>query len=255
MFMTRYLTYRARIVIWIFTDSSQFILFPFLWAAVFAGSSLPLGYNLQSLVTYYIILAVVSGGFISHCSRHVRNEIMDGTMARRLSVPLPYFWFIVMAEISYKYISGIISAITIIILYFAGSSWFIFPHSMVQWGMFVFSIIFTFLISHFFQYLIGLATFWLGDIKSLQTTQEVIEAIFSGRLAPLVFFAAPIQTLAEYLPFKYLANVPAEIYIGKIPPSEFWPTFLPGIGWVIALSLITVIMWRQGLGRHEGFGM
>jgi ABC-type uncharacterized transport system permease subunit len=38
MFFGRYTTYRARIFIWIFVDSSQFILFPFLWGAVFAAA-------------------------------------------------------------------------------------------------------------------------------------------------------------------------------------------------------------------------
>jgi ABC-2 type transport system permease protein len=222
---------------------------------VFAHTDLPAGYTLSRLVSYFIIIAAVSSGFISHCSRHVRGEIMDGTVSRRLATPLPYFWFIAMAEISYKYISGIIFSATLAIFYLSGSDILTFPTSFFQWLMFVFSVFLTFVISHLFQYIIGLFAFWLGDIKALQTTEEIIETIFSGRLAPLVFFTPAIQNISNYLPYKYLANVPADIYIGKIVPSEFLPTFLPGIVWVCVLSCLSVLLWHRGLRKHEGYGM
>src|SRR3990167_6976847 len=130
MFLARYLTYRARILIWVFTDSSQFFLFPFLWMAIFAQTTLPNGYSLRGLITYYVILAVVSTGFISHCSRHIREEIINGMVSRRLVVPLPYFLVVAMAEISYKYISVTISGISLILLYIFARNFFIFPASI-----------------------------------------------------------------------------------------------------------------------------
>ncbi len=255
MFLARYLTYRARILIWVFTDSSQFFLFPFLWIAIFANTTLPTGYTLRDLITYYIIMAVVSSGFISHCSRHIRTEIIDGMVSRRLVVPLPYFWFIAMAEVSYKYISGSISAVSILLLSLFGSSFFTFPHAITQWLMFVISVGVTFTISHLFQYLIGLSTFWWEDIGALQTTEEVVSAIFSGRLAPLTFFALPIQYLADYLPFRYLAYVPAQIYLGTIKTHEWFSVFGPALLWIIGLGILTRFVWYRGLRRHEGFGM
>jgi len=255
MFLARYLTYRARILIWMFTDSSQFFLFPFLWMAIFAQTTLPNGYSLRGLVTYYVVLAVVSTGFISHCSRHIRTEIIDGMVSRRLVVPLPYFLVIGMAEISYKYISASISGLSIFLLYIFARDFFIFPTSFAQWLMFVFSLGITFIISHLFQYLIGLNTFWWEDINALQTTEEIINAIFSGRLAPLTFFTMSIQQLADYLPFKYVAYVPAQIFIGNIGVDQWWPVFAPAFVWILGLSLLIMLVWYRGLRRHEGFGM
>lgn len=255
MFLSRYLTYRARIFIWIFTDSSQFILFPFLWAAIFANNPLPAGYTLRGLITYYVILAVVSTGFISHCGRHIRDHIMNGDLSRRLVLPFPFFPYIAMAEISYKYISAIISALSIILLYIFAKNFFTFPTSIAQWLMFMVSVCITFIISHLFQYLIGLSTFWWEDINALQTTEEIINAIFSGRLAPLSFFALSIQYVADYLPFKYLAYVPAQIYIGNIGTNQWWPVFAPALAWILGLGILIMFVWHRGLRRHEGFGM
>lgn len=255
MFLTRYLTYRARILIWVFTDSSQFILFPFLWIAIFANNPLPPGYTLRSLITYYVILAVVSSGFISHAARHIRDHIMSGDLSRRLVLPFPLFAYFAMAEISYKYISGIISALSLILLYIFARDYFIFPSSVLQWLMFIASVGITFVISHLFQYLIGLSTFWLEDINAFQTTEEIIATVFSGRLAPLVFFALPIQQAADYLPFKYLAYIPAQIFVGNITANQWWSTFAPALVWILGLSLVIHAVWRRGLRRHEGFGL
>lgn len=255
MFITRYLTYRARVLIWLLADSVQYILFPFLWIAIFTSTQPPAGYTLQSLVTYYIIMAVVSVGYLSHCSRHVRTEIHSGMVARRLSVPFPYFQTILMAEFSYKIMSTVIAIITISLLYIFGHDYLTLPSSIWQWLAFVTSLAFTFLLSHLIEFMIGLTSIWLGDIKSLNTLEEIANAIFSGRLAPLAFLPFGFQVLADYLPFKYLAFVPAQIFVGQITISQIPQTFGLGFVWIAILGLATWFMWKKGLRTYDGANM
>ena len=255
MFITRYLTYRARVFIWLFTDSAQYILFPFLWMAIFAQTAPPGGYSVKSLVTYYVIMAVVSTGFVSHCSRHVRTEIQSGFLSRRLTVPFPYFNLILMAEFSYKCLSTIISAAALILLYIFAYDYLIVPDSWLRWLAFLISIFFTFAISHLLEFLIGLATFWIGDTKSLSTIEEIVNAIFSGRLAPLLFLPPVLQSVAGVLPFKYLAFVPAEIFVGQIAMADIPRVLGIGLLWVVSLGTLIAILWRRGLKNYDGFGM
>ncbi len=252
MFTTRYLTYRARVFIWIFTDSAQYLLFPFLWVAIFATSAPPAGYSVQSLVTYYIMMAVVSTGYLSHCARHVRTEIHNGIVSRRLSVPFPYFQTILMAEISYKVLSSVIAISEILLLFIFGRGYLYFPDSAWQVIAFIISILFTFIISHIIQFIIGLSSIWFGDIKSIQTLEEIVNSIFSGRLAPLAFLPFGFQAVANYLPFKYLAFIPAQIFVGQIPLSEVPKIFLIGLLWIVVLAVLTQFMWSRGLKRYEG---
>lgn len=252
MFTTRYLTYRARVFIWIFTDSAQYLLFPFLWVAIFASSTPPAGYTVQSLVTYYIIMAVVSTGYISHCARHVRTEIHNGIVSRRLSVPFPYFQTILMAEFSYKVLSTVIAVSELILLYIFGRDYLFLPNSIWQILAFIISILFTFIISHIIQFMIGLSSIWFGDIKSIQTLEEITNSIFSGRLAPLAFLPIGFQAAANYLPFKYLAFIPAQIFVGQITLTEVPKIFLVGLLWIVVLGGLTQFMWYRGLKRYEG---
>lgn len=252
MFTTRYLTYRVRVFIWIFTDSAQYLLFPFLWVAIFATNAPPAGYSVQSLVTYYIMMAVVSTGYLSHCARHVRTEIHSGMVSRRLSVPFPYFQTILMAEVSYKVLSSVIAVSEIFLLYIFGRDYLYFPSSGWQWLAFIISVLFTFIISHIIQFMIGLSSIWFGDIKSIQTLEEIVNSIFSGRLAPLAFLPFGFQAAANYLPFKYLAFIPAQIFVGQIPLGEVPKIFLIGLLWIVILATLTQFMWSRGLKHYEG---
>ncbi len=252
MYITRYLTYRTRVFIWIFTDSAQYILFPFLWVAIFASTQPPAGYTVQSLVTYYIMMAVVSTGYISHCSRHVRTDIHTGVVSRRLSVPFPYFQTVLLAEVSYKVLSSVIAITEISLVYLLGHNYLILPYSAWQWLAFIVSIIFTFIISHLLQFMIGLSSIWFGDIKSLSTLEEMVNAIFSGRLAPLAFLPFGFQIAADYLPFKYLAFVPAQIFVGQIALTEIPKIFAVGLLWIVILAALTQVIWYHGLKRYEG---
>lgn len=255
MFLTRYLTYRVRVFIWLFTDSAQYILFPFLWMAIFANSAPPAGYSIQSLVTYYIMMAVVSTGYLSHCSRHVRLEVHNGIVGRRLGVPFPYFNLILMAEISYKTMSTVIAITAVSVIFFFGHGYLTLPASGWQWAAFVASLFFTFALSHLMEFMIGLSSIWFGDIKSLTTLEEIVNAIFSGRVAPLAFLPFWLQTVATYLPFKYLAFVPAQIFVGQISLSEIPKTFVVGSVWIGILGLATWVMWKKGLRKYDGADM
>ncbi len=252
MFITRYLSYRARVVIHAITDSTQYLLFPFLWMAIFANSRPPGGFTINSLVTYYIVMAIVTAGFTAHPSRHVRNELHDGSVNRFLISPLPFFNKMLMAEISYKCISSILAAITLITLFIFARESVVFPDSIVRWGLFLISLIFTFSISFLIEYILGLGSMWIGDIHSIQTWEEIMNAIFSGRLAPLAFLPLFLQHGAAYLPFQYIAFVPAQIFLGRISTTETWVAFSHALVWVAILGTIVYVMWRRGLYRYDG---
>ena len=100
--------------------------------------------------------------------------------------------------------------------------------------------------------MIGLSSIWFGDIKSLTTLEEMVNAIFSGRVAPLAFLPFGFQAAADYLPFKYLAFIPAQIFVGHIPLSDIPKIFMIGLLWVAVLGLLTYGIWYRGLKRYEG---
>ena len=129
------------------------------------------------------------------------------------------------------------------------------PQTGWHWLAFFTSIIFTFTISHLLEYLIGMATFWIGDVKSLNTIEEIVNVIFSGRLAPLIFLPVALQGAAEILPFKFMAFVPAQIFLGQITLAEVPKVLGIGLAWTVSLGLILAILWRRGIKGYDGFGM
>ncbi len=71
-------------------------------------------------------------------------------------------------------------------------------------------------------------------------------------MAPLAFLPFGFQIAADYLPFKYLAFVPAQIFVGQIALTEIPKIFAVGLLWIVILAALTQVIWYRGLKRYEG---
>lgn len=61
--------------------------------------------------------------------------------------------------------------------------------------------------------------------------------ILAGLVVPLPFMPAAVQSLAEFLPFKYCADFPFRIYSGSIGLPALPGAFAAGLAWTVALVL------------------
>jgi ABC-2 type transport system permease protein len=68
---------------------------------------------------------------------------------------------------------------------------------------------------------------------------------FSGFIVPLNFFPPPLQAVANALPFRALAQLPINVYLGKVTLSEMLPTLFGLLAWLLVL----VILGRFTLAR------
>ena len=62
--------------------------------------------------------------------------------------------------------------------------------------------------------------------------------VLGGMYVPLVFMPQSIQNVLNYLPFRFIFDLPARIYVGNIPPFEALKLLAIAIGWLIVLILI-----------------
>ena len=105
------------------------------------------------------------------------------------------------------------------------------------------------------QYIIGLCAFWMGETFSVQHLKIMLETVFSGQIAPLIFFPKILQTIANFLPFKYFLYFPTQIFLGRISGPEILSNFLILFAWEVCLWIIVILMWHRGLRRFEGVGI
>ncbi|MFA6427158.1 MAG: ABC-2 family transporter protein [Candidatus Magasanikbacteria bacterium] len=254
-FLQRHLAYRARVTIWAFVDLINFLIFPFLWLSIYGDRMSIAGYSRADIVTYYIVIMFISLGFSSHILKQIRTDILNGEINGLLLKPISYLYYRFIHELSYKCI-----VLLVAVLFFIGAdilapSYIEFPHSWLYILSFFLSLACSYVLSHATQMIVGLSSFWLGENFGPDRLRHILEKIFSGELAPLIFLPGILQTVAVYLPFKYLSYFPSQLYLEQITlPDALNNFFVLGI-WIIVSWSIVWIMWKRGLKRYEGVGI
>ena len=253
--MQRHLAYRGRVVIWAVVDIASFFIFPFIWLAAYGDRQMIAGFSRADIVTYYIVLAFINIGFTSHIYSYFRQDIIQGELNKYLIRPLHYIAYQFIHEFSYRMIALLLAIFFLAAFIFGFRGWVVFPHSIIQACLFTVAIFCSLAISFLMQVIVGTATFWMGDNGALHQLRFLAEKVFSGELAPLVFFPAMFQTVAAFMPFQYLMYFPTQIYLGRINGWETAVNFAIVLFWILALSGAAWLMWKKGLRRYEGAGI
>jgi ABC-2 type transport system permease protein len=108
------------------------------------------------------------------------------------------------------------------------------------------------------NFLMGLGisylAFWMDEVWTLHVVKDISLWFLSGQLAPLLLLPDGLRQLSEWLPFQYIAYVPAGILSGLIPQQELPILALRALGWMACLSGWVALMWRMGLRRFGAYG-
>jgi len=251
-FWQLHLAYRGRIAVWVIVDLVSFIVFPFIWLAIFGDRQMIIGYTRADIVTYYIIVAIISLVFSSHIYLIVNRDIVNGELNSILTRPINYLLYRFTHEWTYKSLELVFAVILFLAMLVCAPQYLVVPKQFFTWVLFVLAGVLSLVMSFCIQMMVGLASFWLGEVRSLLQLRLFIEKLFSGELAPLTFFPVAFQVLATWLPFKYFVYFPAQIFLGKVGGWNLLYGFLYAVGWTVLLIGLTVVVWRRGLKQYDG---
>ncbi|HEX6469474.1 MAG TPA: ABC-2 family transporter protein [Streptosporangiaceae bacterium] len=73
--------------------------------------------------------------------------------------------------------------------------------------------------------------------------------LLSGAYAPLWFFPGWFRVMSAALPFQSTMNVPLSFYIGRLRPADLPAQLALQAAWVLALALLTRLLWRRVTDR------
>jgi ABC-2 type transport system permease protein len=103
-------------------------------------------------------------------------------------------------------------------------------------------------------WLLGCVTFWTTRVNAIFEAYFTAELILSGRLVPLQLMPPWVQTLANFLPFKWTFGYPIEALTSRLPTGQL----LGGLGvqavWVAVGSAAVTVVWRRAVRRFTSVG-
>jgi ABC-2 type transport system permease protein len=247
------LAYRLDYIVHLFSVPVNTIIYYFLWKAIFeySGQTVIRGFTLEEMVTYYVIIMIVSFITWTDVDQWIEQEVLQGNMIGPLMKPVSYLENKLYFTIGTNLLGILIQFLPVIII---GSligitlvkGWYIL--------LFIISVAIAGALFFLFSYLLGLSSFWLKRIKGMRRMQRSIIWFLSGSFIPLTFFPQGVQRVFEYLPFMHIKYVPVTIYLGKIGVTDALFSLSVGLAWAGVLYLLALVVWKRAFKKFSGAG-
>ena len=126
--------------------------------------------------------------------------------------------------------------------------------SALQIGVFCVAIWGAYLVRTMFQSNVGMLNFWTTRGAAAFDLYMATELLLSGRLVPLKLMPGWVQTLANFLPFKWTFGFPIESLVGNLSTREL----LLGLGaqalWIGIGLLLFKLAWSSAIKRFVSVG-
>lgn len=232
----------------------------FLWWAVFESVNGTLvGYTFPDMVAYYL-LSMLGRAFSSMpgLASTVAKQIREGEIKKFLVQPIDMIGFLFLGRIAHKLAYYTISTLPFALVFYLCRGYFTagWPDLNVM-AAFVISLMLAFVLGYFLDLCIGLIGFWFLEVSSLLFVYMLLSFFLSGHMFPLDLLdklPQSLQLVITMLPFKYLAYMPAAIFLGKVDEDRLWTEIGVEVLWLIALIALARLLYSRGVRRYSGYG-
>lgn len=230
----------------------------FLWGAVYGwGQHASIAGMPFGQMALYIALATLSLGLTrsGRVERMVAEEIRTGELVRYLLKPMahaPYVLTMALAERLVSFPVVLLAALVALQVVLPEAPAPLSTGERLAWAVpfWVCGMVLNFLMGLGISYV----AFWLDEVWTLHVVKDISLWFLSGQLVPLSLLPNGVRQLSEWLPFQYMAYVPAGILAGLIPEEALPLLLVRGVGWSILLSGIVALLWTTGLRRFGAYG-
>ena len=232
----------------------------FLWNAIFQsagaeGTTEIAGFSFGDMIAYYL-LAMLARAFSSMpgLASGIARDVRDGSVKKYLTQPIDMLGYLYWHRVAHKLVYYAVAAGPFALVFWLCRGFFSgWPDS---WTMtaFIASLLMGFLMGFLLEALIGMLSFWFLEVSSLLFIYMMINYFLSGHMLPLDLLPGPIAAVVDYLPFKYLAYLPAAIFLGRYSDAELARELTIEAIWIVALLIANRVAYHRGVRRYAAFG-
>lgn len=247
--------WRGSVVYWVIVDLIAVGIMPFVWVAVVHAKGEPIaGYGVNEFVTYFIGSVLIWQLVVTYPFSRMIQDVQRGDLANDLTRPYSYCGKLLCTQVGHRVVRIFFFAPFLLPLLVLFSRFLVTPQSIVQILMLFVSLIMAFFIIFFFNFLVGVVTFWIEESEGVVDASLIIFMLLSGDFAPLTLLPKWLFSIASVLPFQYVLNFPLQIYLGKIDFAAFSYHMLRAALWLCILFIVYRISWKRALRLFTGVG-
>lgn len=212
-------------------------------------------FSQNEMVTYILGGGVIASFLLLTAQGDdINDDINEGKLSHLLLKPMNpnIYWFV--RDICRKYFTFLIGIFGFIVVVFLFKNYILLPAHFLSFVLFLLSLIVAMLIHFVLFYVFSIVAFWFDRTWGMRFFIRVLMELASGALIPITFFPSAVAHIFNFLPFKFFAFVPMEIYLGKITTIQTLFELLQGIIWLVVLSTIAFLIWKKGIKHYTALG-
>ena len=123
------------------------------------------------------------------------------------------------------------------------------PPNIETFILFILSLLISSLLVTAIAMIFHLIVFFTLDEKGIMTILMVVGEIFAGGEIPLAFFPNFLRTIAYILPFRYICDLPFNIYSGTLSIKDSLINTSYGLIWLIIILILGLILSNKALKK------
>jgi ABC-2 type transport system permease protein len=233
----------------------------FLWGAIY-GAFEPGGatrtlhsYRYGDMVAYYL-LVMLGRAFSSMpgLTTGIARDIRDGAIKKFLTQPVDLIDYLLWHRVAHKLVYYLVAAAPFALVFWLCRSYFPGWPDVTTLAAAILALLLAFLIGFLIESLLGLCAFWYLEVGSLVFVYMLLNYFLSGHMLPLDWLPSPYSDAILWLPFKYLAYVPAAILLQRYTTGQLVLELAAGTGWALVLWLLNRWVLSRGLHRYSAYG-
>ncbi|MDO7905913.1 ABC-2 family transporter protein [Paenibacillus sp. JX-17] len=236
------LSYRVSYVITFASNLVSLITLFFLWNGIYGGRPELGAYSWEEMKAYLLVTFFANSMLSWYSETAISTKILDGSVAVDLLKPINFQKARLAESAGSVLLEGGISGVMIgaFIIFTAGIQ---LPDSLLQWFLFILSLIGSILVKFGVVYLAALLCFWSTGSLGIVWTRIAVTNLLSGALVPLSFFPGWLERIALLLPFQSIIYTPTMIFLGKAGAGELAGLVLMQFFWAAVLWFAGRLLW------------
>src|SRR4029077_2282728 len=210
------------------------------------------GYTPGTFAAYYIVWTLVRNINIVFTPYGWEGRIREGQLSAQLLRPL----FPIVEDLAF--FLGWKPVVVLLWLPIAGFLALVFhpvlhpsPPAIV---IFAFSLLGAYLIRSLNQSSLGLITFWTTRVGPVFQLYIAAELLLSGRLVPMSLMPPWVQTLANFLPFRWTFGFPIEALVGNLSTEQLLGGLAAQALWIGIGLLLFKVAWSYAIKHFSSVG-
>ena len=216
----------------------------FFWKALFSNSDNVQGVDVNTMLVYTVVSAMISVILNTNLERRITNSVEKGTIAIDMMRPVNVFGVFFAEDVASMTALIFQNLIPILLI---GSIFVRIPKpsSLLSLGLFLLSLFMAFWINWLLSCMFGMIAFWAISMDALIQVKKHLIRLLSGSIIPLWFFPGWLRGVMECLPFAYLYQLPLNIFIGKYDANSLMTGLIVQLTWLVVLFLAYLVLQKR----------